>query len=85
MVPHDAVLVHIADEATFLAIVSASVAMILHAISQLEFLPYQLSRQKAIEIDPFSAVQRPSLATESLLDSGFDQCQLKLYEVLTGH
>jgi len=85
MVPHDSIVVDIADKAAFIAVVSASVVMILHAIRQVEFLPDQRPGQKAIEVDPLPAVARPGLATRSLPDSGLDQHPLKLDEVLASH
>jgi len=57
------------DKATLLAVVRASMKMLVNAISQGEPTAHGLSIDEAIEVNPFSTIHRPGLPAESLTNS----------------
>src|SRR6185503_15291179 len=85
MVTDNAISVLGADEAVLLPVMGAEMTVSFHAIGEFELVSDQLRWKEAVEIHPFTAVLRPGLATERLLEPLRLQCTLKCHEMLAGH
>lgn len=83
--PHDAILVDLANETRLLAIMRSSMHVILITLGERKRFPNHVTREYAIEVDPFSAVLRPSGTTKRLFEAGCGDGLLQWLEVLTRH